>query len=254
MKTNRTDPRPLIGVTPDFNGNRQEFGGKEPTHFVRNRYLNAVWEMGGIPFILPLTEKKSGARMVLDRIDGLLLTGSGPDLPPSLYQEKQKYRFPLVHPLRTWFEISLCRLALKEKKPILGICGGSQLFNVALKGSLIQDIPSEVDSPLFHRQKEKYEKTSHRVDITPGSLLHEIFKKKRIQVNSFHHQSVKTLGKGLKISAVSPDGVIEGIEYPDHPFALGVQWHPECLYQTDIYSRRLFQAFIRIARSKSPSL
>lgn len=191
--------------------------------------------------------------MVLDRIDGLLLTGSGPDIPPSLYHERQKYRFPLVHPLRTQFEISLCRLALKEKKPILGICGGTQLFNVALKGSLIQDIPSEVHSSLFHRQKGKYEKTSHWVDITPGSLLHEIFKKKRIQVNSFHHQSVKNPGKDLKINAVSPDGVIEGIECPDHPFALGVQWHPECLFKTDIYSRKLFQAFIKSAQSKTRS-
>lgn len=250
MKRDHSDSRPLIGITPDFNGDRSEFGGKEPTSFVRNRYLNAIWELGGIPFILPLTEKKNGARMVLDRIDGLLLTGSGPDIPPSLYHEKQKYPFSLVHPLRTEFEISLCRLALKEKKPILGICGGNQLFNVALKGSLIQDIPSEVDSSLFHRQKEKYEKTSHWVEITPGSLLHRIFKKRKIKVNSFHHQSVKKLGKGLKLNAVSPDGVIEGIEYPDHPFALGVQWHPECLVKTDIFSRRLFQAFIKSAQSK----
>ena len=101
MKKTNIDRKPLIGVTSDFNGDRPEFGGDEPTCFVRNRYLNAVWEMGGIPVILPLTRKKGAANMALERIDGLLLTGSGPDVPPSYYREKQKYPFPLIHPVRT---------------------------------------------------------------------------------------------------------------------------------------------------------
>jgi putative glutamine amidotransferase len=244
MKTSR---RPLIGVTPDFNGDRTDFGGDEPTCFVRNRYLDAVWKMGGIPFMLPLSKKKGSARMAFEKLDGLLLTGSGPDIPPPLYGEKQKYRFPLIHPLRTEFEMALCRLALDTNLPLLGICGGTQLLNVTLKGSLIQDIPSEIETSIAHRQKEKFENPSHWIEITKGTLLHRILQKSRIKVNSSHHQSIKNAGRNLKINAVSPDGVIEGVEFPGHPFALGVQWHPEWMVQVDSPSRKIFKAFIHAA-------
>ena len=249
MKKNLSKSKPLIGITPDFNGNRPEFGGKEPTCFVRNRYLNAILEMGGIPIVLPLSQKKGLAGMVLEKIDGLLLTGSGPDIPPSLYQERQKYPFPLVHPLRTQFELALCRLALRENVPLLGICGGAQLLNVTLKGSLYQDIPSEIQTSIAHRQKEKYEKATHRVEIITGSMLYDILKNKEIKVNSSHHQSVKTPGHKLRINALSDDGVIEGIECPGHRFALGVQWHPEWMYKTDSPSRKIFKAFVGAAKS-----
>lgn len=250
MKKNRSLKRPLIGVTPDFNGTRTEFGGKEPTCFVRIRYLNAIWELGGIPFILPLLKKVGLAPTVLENIDGVLLTGSGPDIRPSFYQEKQRYPFPLVDPLRTQFEMALCRLALKNKVPILGICGGTQLLNVALKGSLVQDIPSEVPSSIAHRQKEKYERPTHWVEIAPESLLHSIVQKRKIKVNSSHHQSVGRPGPRLTINAISPDGVIEGIEYSGHPFALGVQWHPEWMVRTDVPSRKIFKAFVEASRRR----
>lgn len=203
--------------------------------------------MGGIPVILPLTQKKGAARIVLDKIDGLLLTGSGPDIPPSYYNERQKYKYQLIHPSRTQSEMALCRHALKENLPILGICGGTQLLNVTLKGSLVQDIPSEVSTSISHRQKEKFEKTSHWVHIAPDTLLYKILREYQIKVNSSHHQSIKKTGRDIKINAVSPDGVIEGVEIPGHPFALGVQWHPEWMVQKDKPSRKILKAFIDAA-------
>ncbi|MBI3605064.1 MAG: gamma-glutamyl-gamma-aminobutyrate hydrolase family protein [Nitrospirae bacterium] len=241
--------QPIIGVTPDFNGKPSEFGGKEPTCFVRSRYLNAIWAMGGIPLVLPATDMKKAADLLLDRIDGLLLTGSGPDIPPSLYHEKQKYRFSLMDPLRIHFETALCRLAIKRQKPLLGICGGTQVLNVVLKGSLYQDIPSQIHTGTRHRQKEKASQPSHWVNIMEDSHLYRILGKTKIRVNSSHHQAVKKPGKPLKISAVSPDGVIEGIELPDHPFAIGVQWHPESLYQNNLHAKKIIRAFIKAAET-----
>ena len=239
--------RPVIGITVDFNGNRPEFGGKEPTYFLRTRYAEVIWDLGGMPFLLPSFEKTRAAEFIFSKIDGLLLTGSGPDLPPSLYGEKQKYRFPLMHSLRIQFESILCRLALKNQKPLLGICGGAQILNVALKGSLIQDIPSQIQSSLVHRQKESADKKTHRVNILEDTRLSNILKKTELRVNSSHHQSIKRPGNGLRINALSSDGVVEGIEHENHPFAIGVQWHPEWLYKTDRSAKKLFQAFIKAA-------
>ncbi|MHB8483173.1 MAG: gamma-glutamyl-gamma-aminobutyrate hydrolase family protein [Nitrospiria bacterium] len=252
MKKNSLN-RPVIGITPDFNGNRAEFGGKEPTYFLRTRYADAIWNMGGIPVLLPLSESKRETEMIFARIDGLLLTGSGPDLPPSLYGEKQKYRFPLIHPLRTQFEMILCRLALKHHKPLLGICGGAQIINVALKGSLIQDIPSQIHTSLVHRQKEPPGKRTHWVKIPKDSRLSEILGNTEIRVNSSHHQAIKMPGKRLKINALAPDGVVEGVEYENHPFAIGVQWHPEWLYKTDLYAKKIFRGFISAAKAEKRS-
>ncbi|MBI1820825.1 MAG: gamma-glutamyl-gamma-aminobutyrate hydrolase family protein [Nitrospirae bacterium] len=245
----KSHARPVIGITPDFNGNRNEFGGKEPTYFLRTRYADAIWDLGGIPVLLPFSEKKKATELIFSKIDGLLLTGSGPDLPPSLYGEKQKFRFPLIQPLRFQFEMGLCRLALKHHKPLLGICGGAQVFNVALKGSLIQDIPSQIQTSLVHRQKKPAVKKTHQVNISRDSLLFRILGQTLITVNSSHHQAIKKPGRSLKINALSPDGIVEGIEHVSHPFAIGVQWHPEWLYKTDISSKKIFTAFIQAAKA-----
>ena len=137
--------KPVIGVTPDFNaGNREEWGGKEPTYFLRARYVRAIEELGGLPVILPLVTDSRSRRRLLDGIDGLLLTGSGPDLSPTLYGERQRYPFTVVAKRRCDFELSLTRLALRNKIPTLGICGGMQTMNVACGGSLYQDMPSGI--------------------------------------------------------------------------------------------------------------
>ncbi|MEW6544582.1 MAG: gamma-glutamyl-gamma-aminobutyrate hydrolase family protein [Nitrospirota bacterium] len=247
--------KPLIGVTPDFNaGDRKEWGGKEPTYFLRARYVRAVEDLGGLPVILPLTSDPALQRRLLKGLDGLLLTGSGPDLPPRLYGERQRYRFRVMSRQRYEFELGVARLAVKARVPILGVCGGMQVLNVALGGSLVQDIAAQCPSALQHRAPGPATKAAHPVQVAPRSLLRRITRGARILVNSSHHQSVKKPAAALTVSAEAPDGIIEAVEAADasrHPFLLGVQWHPEFLYDRDETQRRLFLAFLAAARLSS---
>jgi putative glutamine amidotransferase len=240
--------KPVIGVTPDFNaGDRQDMGGREPTYFVRARYVRAIEELGGVPLILPLVADTASRRRLLEGLDGVLLTGSGPDLPPRLYGERQRYKFPLVSERRVSFELDMVRHARKQNLPLLAICGGMQTMNVACGGSLFQDIPSQVPDALPHRQTAKAIHVSHAVKVTPGSLLRRIVAKAVFKVNSSHHQSVKTVAPSLIASAVAPDGIVEAIESPAHRFFLGIQWHPEFLFDRHALHQRLFTAFLQAA-------
>jgi len=223
-------------------------GGREPTYFLRARYIRAVEELGGIPLILPLVESPAARRRLLDGVDGLLLTGSGPDLPPRLYGERQRFPFPLVSERRANFELDLVHQARSRDLPLLGICGGMQAVNVACGGSLYQDIPSQVQDALDHRQKTKAIHVSHAVTVSPKSLLKQIVKQAELMVNSSHHQSVKAVAPSLIASAVAPDGIVEAIESPAHRFLLAVQWHPEFLFERHRSHRRLFEALLRAAR------
>lgn len=242
--------KPIIGVTPDFNaGDREDMGGREPTYFLRARYVRAIEDLGGVPLILPLAADASLRRQLLKGVDGLLLTGSGPDLPPSLYGERQRFKYRVVSRCRYDFELEMARLAAAAGLPVLGICGGMQALNVAFGGSLVQDIASQLPSALAHRAKGPATKPAHVVQVTPRSLLRRITREARIRVNSSHHQSVKQVAPSFVASALAPDGVIEAIESPRHSFLLGVQWHPEFLYARDAVQRRLFQAFLKAARS-----
>jgi putative glutamine amidotransferase len=241
--------KPVIGVTPDFNaGDRLDMGGPEPTYFLRARYIRAVEELGGIPVVLPLVADVASRQRLLDGIDGVLLTGSGPDLPPNLYGERQRYKFSLVSDRRANFELDIVHQACKRNLPLLAICGGMQTVNVACGGSLFQDIPSQVPDALPHRQSANATHVSHAVEVAPGTLLRRIVAKTTFKVNSSHHQSVKTVAPSLIVSAVAPDGIVEAIESPSHRFLLGIQWHPEFLFDRHVLHRRLFTAFLRAAR------
>lgn len=244
--------KPIIGVTPDFNaGDREDMGGREPTYFLRARYIRAIEELGGVPLILPLVADRRARRAVMSDLDGILLTGSGPDLDPAYYGERRRYDFKVMAPRRAEFEFELVRRAAKSGMPTLGICGGMQAMNVACGGSLFQDLASQAPHSLRHRQSEPATRLSHTVSIAPGSILSRIVKQRNLRVNSSHHQSVKQAAPGLIVTAVAPDGVIEAIELPSHPFFVGLQWHPEFLFDRYPTHRRLFEAFLKAAKRSS---
>jgi putative glutamine amidotransferase len=244
--------KPLIGVTPDFNaGDRKDMGGREPTYFLRDRYVRAIETLGGLPVILPLTDDPALQRRLFEGLDGVMLTGSGPDLPPRLYGESQRYKFRVMSRKRYAFELAMIRQAVRTAKPLFGICGGMQALNVALGGSLVQDIGAQLPEALQHRAPGPATNYAHRVTVAPDSLLRRITKQQRLSVNSSHHQSVKAVAPTLTASAVASDGEIEAVEAADrrrHPFLLGVQWHPEYLFERYPIQRRLFQAFLQAAR------
>ena len=223
-------------------------GGKEPTYFLRARYLQAVQEAGGLPIVLPLVRGRIQQEFLLQRLDGLLVTGSGSDLAPEWYGERQQVPFPRMSEERAQLELGLSKLAFRRGLPTLGICGGMQSMNVALGGTLIQDISSQLTTKIQHRPTKSASTTAHLIHIESHSLLRHITKRASLPVNSSHHQSVKCIPSSCKATAVAPDGVIEAIEASSHPFWLGVQWHPEFLYRQDPVQKRLFLAFIKAAR------
>ena len=242
--------KPIIGVTPDFNaGYRKDMGGKEPTYFLRARYMKAIEDAGGIPVVLPLLSNKDAWRQVVAHVHGLLITGSGSDLAPELYGERQRHKFARMSRERATMELGIAKAAYRADVPMLGICGGMQSINVALGGTLYQDIPAQLKTSIDHLPAYSATKITHAIQIAPGSLLRRIAGKARLDVNSSHHQSVKKVASNLAQTAVAPDGVIEAIEAPDRAFILGVQWHPEFLYDRDPIQRRLFRALVRAGKN-----
>ena len=240
--------KPVIGITSDYNaGDKERPGGREPTYFLRARYVRAVEAAGGLPLILPITRMRAHLERLFTLVDGLLITGSGPDLDPTLYGETKRYRFKVMSAERAAFETTLAKLAFERELPTLGICGGMQLLNVAAGGSLYQDLPAQLKTLIRHQQQESATQPSHWVTVAPGTRLHGIVKAKKIRVNSSHHQGVKQIAPDLVVNATAEDGVIEGLEAPDHPFLVGVQWHPEFLYPRDRASQRLFQRLLSSA-------
>lgn len=236
-------PHPLIGINCDYA--HRPSGEKRVALNVN--YARAVEDAGGVPVLLPWQKPKALAA-ALDRLDGILLTG-GDDLDPRLYGRRRRPETRLLDPERQAFDLALTRLALRRRLPVLGICYGCQLLNIVRGGTLIQHIPAEVPGALPHGTAEG-EKAQHRVVLAPGSRLAAALGVRELTVNSFHHQAVEGMGRGLLATACAEDGVIEGIEDPGHPFLLGVEWHPD--RDGTPSSKRLFKALIRAAsRRKS---
>ena len=242
-------PKPLIGIAPDFNPASDHKGSEgEATIFLRNRYVAAVEAAGGIPVILPIVTNPALCAALLKGLDGLLLTGSGPDIDPRRYGERRRFGFKVMSPARADSECALVVQARKRNLPVLGICGGMQLMTVALGGTLIQDIDAQVKESLQHRMAGPATTVCHPVRVVAGTRLSTILGRRLFQVNSSHHQAVKTVPRTLKVSASAPDGVIEAVEDSGRRFFLGVQWHPEYLYRRYPAHGAIFEALVSAAR------
>ncbi|HUB97512.1 MAG TPA: gamma-glutamyl-gamma-aminobutyrate hydrolase family protein [Stellaceae bacterium] len=231
--------QPVIGLTLD----REPPGGYSKTHpwyALRENYCAAIVAAGGLPILLPHEPQSADAYLTL--IDGLVVTGGAFDVAPELFGAAGRHASVTTKDRRTAFELAITRAGMAQDRPVLGICGGQQLLNVALGGTLVQHIPDEVPGALAHEQPNPRTEPGHVVRIARGTLLHRVTAADELAVNSAHHQSVKEPGPGIVIDAVAPDGVIEGIEDPRRRFCLGVQWHPE--YHLSEGDRRIFAAFI----------
>jgi len=234
--------RPVIGLTLDS----EQPGGYSamPWYALRENYSRAVARAGGLPILLP--HEAEQAADYLDRLDGVIVTGGAFDVDPALFGDKTRHPTVKTKDRRTAFELALTRGALDRDMPLLGICGGEQLLNIVLGGTLIQHVPDEVPGALPHEQPNPRTEPGHVVKVTPGTLLHRICGAAEIAVNSTHHQAVKAVGDGVAVNARAPDGVIEGIEVAERRFCLGVQWHPE--YSIGAGDDRIFDAFIAACR------
>lgn len=234
--------RPTIGITLDS----EEPGGYSqlPWYALRKNYGTAVARAGGLPVMLP--HEPDLAADYLERIDGLIVTGGAFDVDPALFGAATRHAAVTLKTRRTEFELAMVKGALDKDMPILGICGGQQLLNVALGGTLIQHIPDEVPGCLAHEQSNPRTEPGHDVDLVAGTKLAGIAGQARIAVNSSHHQAVKDVAPGCVADAVAPDGVIEGIEDPRRRFCIGVQWHPE--YDLGPADAALFAALVEASR------
>lgn len=236
---------PLVGVTTSVT-----VGASPERAYVNSAYLVAVQQAGGIPVALPPQLDGPAVAALWPRLDGLLLTGGG-DIDPARFGERARPAVSEVAPARDALEFDLVHRALTGRVPLLAICRGIQVLNVALGGTLHQDIPGDLPSPLAHSQTERRDQPTHHVKVQAGSRLGRVLGALEVDVNSFHHQAIKTLGRGLRAVAWAPDGVVEGAEMEEGAgFVLGVQWHPEDLVGHHPAARNLFAALVSAARDR----
>ncbi|NLJ24851.1 MAG: gamma-glutamyl-gamma-aminobutyrate hydrolase family protein [Firmicutes bacterium] len=234
--------KPIIGITCGFN---MDAGGR---YYVNEPYVRCIERAGGIPLLLPGLDTKEDVKRLMQEVDGILLPG-GVDVDPAHFGEEPIGELGSVEPRWDQLELYVARLALAWDLPLLGICRGLQLLNVAAGGSLYQDIPSQIKGHIQHTQKAPRWHASHAIDIEPGSILEELLGKEGIRVNSFHHQAVRVPATGFSITAKSRDGIIEGMESHSHRFVCGVQWHPELMVDHYPEQLELFRQLVRSAAS-----
>jgi putative glutamine amidotransferase len=244
METENQVQRPVIGIST-FNTLLNERTYSKISHY----YAQCIRRTGGLPFLIPIHRDTGLALDYAARLDGLLLTGGAEDVSPLFYGEEPHPSLNNISPPRDAWEFSLINAALDGGLPILGICRGAQVLNVALGGSLYQSVKDQVENALGHGPKKtQAHHLFHTVRLERGSRLHGMFGSEKIAVNSFHHQAVKRLAKGCKAAAFASDGVIEAFEAENKRFVIGVQWHPEALCREHGEFLKIFESLVQAAR------
>lgn len=228
--------KPVIGLTCSIDDQK---------HFLNNDYAEAIVRAGGIPLVIPVGTETDVVQ-IAGLVDGLMMTG-GNDPNPLLFGQEPHPKLGEVNPERDALELELARHFLYLNKPMLGICRGMQVMNIAVGGTLYQDLSQHKGELIQHNQDAPRTHPSHYVHVEEGSLLHRIAGTDRITVNSYHHQAVWDVAPSFTASGIASDGIIEAIESRRHRFVIGVQWHPEGLaLKGDPFSLRLFEQFVTI--------
>ena len=245
--------RPVIGIPTQ---NLQSLGGIPadfpPSWVMSQRYILTLTAAGAIPWMIPLVgDDEETLRGIYDELDGVFLPG-GADIDPASYAEERHPLCDRTDPARDQVELAMTRWAIAERKPVLGICRGVQLINLAAGGTLYQDLAEQYAGSIKHDYfpfggKYARDHLAHDVQVTPGTRLAEWIGAGSVPVNSMHHQGIRDLGTGLVATAIAPDGLIEAAESTDGSFIVGIQWHPEALTDNDARMRRLFAEFIAAA-------
>jgi putative glutamine amidotransferase len=246
--------KPLIGISC---GTFYDRAWCPPSFGHRQTYVDAILRAGGAPLLIPPVQDELTLRALYDRLDGVLLAGGG-DIAPANYGDEPHPQLGTLDPLRDGAELPMARWAAAEGKPVLGICRGVQVLNVALGGSLWQDIPSQIGGELHHNlsyEREDWTHMAHPIRIAPDSQLRALLGVDTMTINSLHHQSVRSIAPGLRAVAWAPDGVVEALEGSGDSFLIGVQCHPEALQDSaDPRWRAVFAAFVQsCARRLQPA-
>jgi putative glutamine amidotransferase len=242
---------PIIGITATLKEDVDAVAERPLGRFVRADldYVEGVAGAGGAPVVLPPVGDESAAEALIHGLDGLLLSG-GSDLDPGYYGEEPVSELGVTLPERDAFEIALVGLALRRGMPVFGICRGMQVLNVALGGTLYQDLPSQWEQDLLkHRQATPKWQPTHEVRVSEGSYIAEVIGRESVKVNSYHHQGIRDLAEGLIVTGRSSDGVIEAVEAEDlsERWLLAVQWHAEAMRGSGPQQESLFEAHVSAA-------
>src|SRR5215212_121663 len=234
--------KPLIGITT-YNATNS-YG--QPIVLLQQSYVKAVIQGGGVPVLIPSSIAEDGWDAVYSRLDGILFSGGG-DISLDHFRGDVHPRIDDVDLERDSVELKMIEAATSDGKPFLGICRGCQVLNVALGGTLFTHIPDQLPNALDHSYPGNMRTVLvHEVKIEEGTRIADIFGEPIVKVNSLHHQGLKDIAPSLRVAGHAPDGLIEAIELPDHPFALAVQWHPEWLTDQEP-TRNLFHKFVEAA-------
>ena len=231
--------KPLIGLTASMEIDQS-------VYTVTNRNVKAILKAGGMPVVLPYFLEEEDVAQIAEQIDGLYATG-GYDIDPTLFGEEPHPDLGTIIPARDQSEIKLMKKLMELKKPILGVCRGSQTLNIAAGGDMYQDIYAQADQALLqHRQKAPMEHMSHYVYVEKDSLLFRITGEEKFKINSYHHQANRDVSNDFRVSGKASDGIVEAVESKELPFVLGLQWHPEAtIAVNDQPSLKRYEAFIK---------